>query len=111
MCAFGDSAVQPRRILSWHATHIAQGRPGHRLGFCGVDRWPRREPELTIELGCASWLRRLPADRHDVAVERSWPNDVGEHSGGTPMTDQAAIVANPEAELRWRNWQARAAEG
>ena len=27
------------------------------------------------------------------------------------MTDQAAIVADPEAELRWRNWQARGAEG
>jgi len=26
------------------------------------------------------------------------------------MTDQAAIVADPEAELRWRNWQARGAE-
>ena len=27
------------------------------------------------------------------------------------MTDQAAIVANPEAERRWRNWQARGTEG
>ena len=27
------------------------------------------------------------------------------------MTDQAAILADPEAELRWRNWQARGAEG
>ena len=27
------------------------------------------------------------------------------------MTDQAAIVADPEAELRWRKWQARGAEG
>ena len=27
------------------------------------------------------------------------------------MTDQPAIVAEPEAELRWRNWQARGAEG
>jgi hypothetical protein len=26
------------------------------------------------------------------------------------MTDQAAIVADPEAALRWRNWQARGAE-
>ena len=27
------------------------------------------------------------------------------------MTDQTAILADPEAELRWRNWQARGAEG
>ena len=27
------------------------------------------------------------------------------------MTDQPAIVADPEAELRWRKWQARGAEG
>jgi hypothetical protein len=27
------------------------------------------------------------------------------------MTDQAATVADPEAELRWRKWQARGAEG
>jgi hypothetical protein len=27
------------------------------------------------------------------------------------MTDQAAILADPEAELRWRNWQARGVEG
>jgi hypothetical protein len=27
------------------------------------------------------------------------------------MTDLAATVADPEAELRWRNWQARGAEG
>jgi hypothetical protein len=27
------------------------------------------------------------------------------------MTDQAAVLADPEAELRWRNWQARGAEG
>ena len=111
MCAFGDSAVQPRRVLFWYATHIAQGRPGHRLGFGGVDRWPRREPELTFELGCPSWLRHLPADLHDVGVERSSPNDVREHSRGTPMTDLAAIVADLESELRWRNWQARGAEG
>jgi hypothetical protein len=26
------------------------------------------------------------------------------------MTNQAAIVADPEAELRWRNWQARGAD-
>jgi hypothetical protein len=31
--------------------------------------------------------------------------------GGTPMTDRAAIVADPEAEVRWRNWQVREAEG
>lgn len=27
------------------------------------------------------------------------------------MTNPAAIVAHSEAELRWRNWQARGAEG
>jgi hypothetical protein len=27
------------------------------------------------------------------------------------MTDLAATVADPEAELRWRNWQTRGAEG
>jgi hypothetical protein len=27
------------------------------------------------------------------------------------MTDLAATVADPEAERRWRNWQARGAEG
>ena len=27
------------------------------------------------------------------------------------MTNLPAIVADPEAELRWRNWQARGAEG
>ena len=27
------------------------------------------------------------------------------------MTDLAAAVADPEAELRWLNWQARGAEG
>jgi hypothetical protein len=27
------------------------------------------------------------------------------------MTDQARTVADPEAELRWRKWQARGAEG
>ena len=27
------------------------------------------------------------------------------------MTDQAVIVADAEAELRWRKWQARGAEG
>ena len=53
----------------------------------------------------------LPPNRHDVAVERSSPKSVREHSGGTPMTDQPAIVADPEAELRWRKWQARGAEG
>ena len=26
------------------------------------------------------------------------------------MTEQAAIVANTEADIRWRNWQARGAE-
>jgi hypothetical protein len=26
------------------------------------------------------------------------------------MTDLTATVADPEAELRWRNWQARGAE-
>ena len=26
------------------------------------------------------------------------------------MTDQAAIVADPEAELRWRNWKAQGAD-
>jgi hypothetical protein len=26
------------------------------------------------------------------------------------MIDQAAIVADPEAELRWRNWRARGVE-
>ena len=25
------------------------------------------------------------------------------------MTEQAAIVANTEADIRWRNWQARGA--
>ena len=107
----GTAPFSARRVPFWHATRIAQGRPGHRLGFGGVDRWPRREPELTIELGCPSWRRRPPADRHDVAVERSSPDYVREHSGGTPMTDLAATVADPEAELRWRNWQARGAEG
>ena len=107
----GTAPFSARRVLFWHATRIARGRPGHRLGFGGVDRWPRREPEFTIELGCPSWRRRPPADRHDVAVERSSPKSVREHSGGTPMTDQAAIVADPEAELRWRKWQARGAEG
>jgi hypothetical protein len=43
-------------------------------------------------------------------VERSSPDYVREYSGGTPMIDQAAIVADPEAELRWRNWRARGAE-
>ena len=27
------------------------------------------------------------------------------------MTEQAAIVADTEADVRWRNWQARDAEG
>jgi hypothetical protein len=27
------------------------------------------------------------------------------------MIDQAAIVADRQAELRWQNWQARGAEG
>lgn len=27
------------------------------------------------------------------------------------MTEQAAIVADTEADVRWRNWQARGAEG
>ena len=27
------------------------------------------------------------------------------------MTDQAAIVADTEADVRWRAWQARGAEG
>ena len=27
------------------------------------------------------------------------------------MTDLAATVADAEAQLRWRNWQARGAEG
>lgn len=27
------------------------------------------------------------------------------------MTDQPAIVADPEAELRWKKWQARGVEG
>jgi len=27
------------------------------------------------------------------------------------MTDQAAILDDPEAELRWRNWMVRGAEG
>ena len=27
------------------------------------------------------------------------------------MTAQAVVVADPEADLRWRNWQARGAEG
>jgi hypothetical protein len=27
------------------------------------------------------------------------------------MTDQAAIVPQTEAEIRWRNWQARGVEG
>ncbi|HTI36432.1 MAG TPA: hypothetical protein VL484_02640 [Vicinamibacterales bacterium] len=26
------------------------------------------------------------------------------------MTDQTAIAADPDADLRWRNWQARGAE-
>ena len=26
------------------------------------------------------------------------------------MTDQTAMVADPEADLRWKNWQARGAE-
>ena len=26
------------------------------------------------------------------------------------MTDHAAMLANPEADLRWRNWQARGAD-
>jgi hypothetical protein len=81
-----------------------------RFGFGGVDRWPHGKPELTNELGCRSWRRRPAADRHDVAVESS-PNYVRAHSGGTRMTDLAATVADPEAELRWRNWQARGAEG
>jgi hypothetical protein len=97
ICALGNSAVQPRRVLLWHATRVAQGRPDHRLGFGGVDGWPGRESELTIGLGCPRRRRLPPADRHDVAVERSSPNHVREHSGGTPMTDQTAILADPEA--------------
>jgi hypothetical protein len=31
LCAFGNSAVQRRRVLFWHATRIAQGRIGHGL--------------------------------------------------------------------------------
>jgi hypothetical protein len=27
------------------------------------------------------------------------------------MTESTATAADPEAELRWRNWQARGAEG
>ena len=27
------------------------------------------------------------------------------------MTDQVAIVPDTDAEIRWRNWQARGAEG
>ena len=27
------------------------------------------------------------------------------------MTDKVATIADPEAELRWRKWQARGAEG
>ena len=27
------------------------------------------------------------------------------------MTEQSAIVADTEADIRWRNWQARGAEG
>lgn len=76
-----------------------------------VYRWHRREPELTIELGGSRRRRRPSADRHDVAVELPSPNHVREHSGGTQMTNQVAIVPDAEAELRWRTWQARGAEG
>jgi hypothetical protein len=95
----------------WHETRIAQGRTGYRLDFGGVDRWLRSEPELTIELGPSGCRRPSPPDRHDVAVEHTGPDYVREHPGGTPMTDHAAMVADPEAELRWRNWQARGAQG
>ena len=49
LCAFGNSAVQPRRVLMWH--------------------------------------------------------------GGTAMTDQGVTVGGREAQILWRNWQARGAEG
>jgi hypothetical protein len=74
--------------------------PGQRLGVGGVDRWHRIEPELSNELDCPGWRHRHPACRDDVAVERSSPKYVREHSGSTPMTEQAAIVADTEADIR-----------
>jgi len=37
-------------------------------------------------------------------VSRKEPSTV------TPMIDQAAMVTDPDADIRWRNWQARGAE-
>ena len=110
-CALGNSAVQRQRVLFWHATRIAQGRPGHRLGVGGVDRWHRREPELSNELDCPGWRRRHSAYRDDVAVERSSPNNVREHSGGTPMTEQAAIVPTPKPTSGGGTGRREGAEG
>jgi hypothetical protein len=31
--------------------------------------------------------------------------------GGTPMTNHIAITADADADIRWRAWQARGAEG
>ena len=34
---------------------------------------------------------------------------IAQNRARDPMTAHAATVADPEGELRWRNWQARAA--
>src|SRR5919106_558485 len=107
----GTALFGNRGVRFWHATRIPQDRPGDSLGIRSVDRWHRRERRFGGELDRAGENRHRPADRDDVAVERSSPNHVREHSGGTPMTGPGALVVDTEADIRWRDWQARGAEG
>jgi len=96
LCAVGDSTIQRWPVRLDHATRIAQSHRRRCLDVGGVYRWHRRTPELTVELDRSRQCRPSPDDRHDVAVERSSPKPLGEHSGGTPITTHVAVA--PEAE-------------
>ena len=69
---------------------------GHRSGFA-------LSPERSRSLG----RRRGPAARHDVALEYPSRDCVRDDSEGTSMMTHTAAVTDVEADIRWRDWQAR----
>jgi hypothetical protein len=61
------------------------------------------EAHACVALRCACALENSAVQRRSVHLQHAT------RIRGTPMTNQTAVIPVGEAEIRWRNWQARGA--
>ena len=91
-CALGNSASLVRAIDLHDATRIPQSRRCDTLGLGGGSHSHGRQLPIPAGVDGARRCRGRSASRHDMAMESPRPNHVGEHSGATPMRDQAVVT-------------------